>query len=46
MLGEGEGKVRKPVEVSYVYYNHWLLSVAVARLHDGDLHDVGWGEGP
>ena len=23
-----------------------LLPVAVIRLHDGDLHAVGWGEGP
>ena len=23
-----------------------LLHVPVARLHDGDLHAVGWGEGP
>ena len=21
----------------------WLLSVAVVKLHDGDLHAVGWG---
>ena len=24
----------------------WLLPVAVAKLHDGDLYAVGWGEGP
>ena len=24
----------------------WLLPVAVVELHDGDLHAVGWGEGP
>ena len=24
----------------------WLLPVAVVRLHIGDLHSVGWGEGP
>ena len=24
----------------------WLLLVAVGNLHDGDLHAVGWGEGP
>ena len=24
----------------------WLLPVAVVKLHDGDLHAVGWGEGP
>ena len=24
----------------------WLFPVAVVRLHDGDLHAVGWGEGP
>ena len=24
----------------------WLLPVAVIRLHVGDLHTVGWGEGP
>ena len=24
----------------------WLLPVAVVKLHDGDLHVVGWGEGP
>ena len=24
----------------------WLLPVVVVRLHDGDLHDVAWGEGP
>ena len=23
-----------------------LLPVAVVKLHDGDLHAVGWGEGP
>ena len=23
----------------------WLLPVVVVRLHDGDLHAVGWGEG-
>ena len=23
----------------------WLLPGAVVRLHDGDLHAVGWGEG-
>ena len=24
----------------------WLLPVAVVRQHVGDLHAVGWGEGP
>ena len=24
----------------------WLLPVAVVKQHDGDLHAVGWGEGP
>ena len=24
----------------------WLLPVTVLKLHDGDLHAVGWGEGP
>ena len=24
----------------------WLLPVTVVRLHDGDLHSVGWCEGP
>ena len=24
----------------------WLLPVAVVKLHDGNLHAVGWGEGP
>ena len=24
----------------------WLLPVAVVKLHDGELHAVGWGEGP
>ena len=24
----------------------WLLPVEVVRLHVGDLHAVGWGEGP
>ena len=24
----------------------WLLTVAVVKLHDGDLHAAGWGEGP
>ena len=23
-----------------------MLPVAVVKLHDGDLHAVGWGEGP
>ena len=24
----------------------WLFPVAVVKLHDGDLHAVGWGKGP
>ena len=24
----------------------WLLPIGVVRLHAGDLHAVGWGEGP
>ena len=26
-------------------FKAWLLPVAVVKLHDGDLHAVGWGEG-
>ena len=29
-----------------IFHLAWLLPVAVGRLHDGDLHAVGWGEGP
>ena len=33
-----------------VIYEHTMFirvaTVVVIRLHDGDLHSVGWGEGP
>ena len=36
--------VGKPDEVSLSLA--WLFPVAVVRLHIGDQHAVGWGEGP
>ena len=42
----GEATDQDILEPDFLSKVAWLLPVVVVRLHDGDLHAVGWGEGP